>query len=235
VGELDALLAAAQLNPRTKGCAGDGASARVTCPKIEAELARARERDRLQAAVDRASEQLGAGPAKVANSDAKALARFMAAIGFDVTPERLNDLLVLLAVLMVECGGGLSLAIGMALSAPAAAEPNTQAESSDQPPNAHRNARTLARTPPSNHPTASERSPECPRAPTARPASGIVEWLAEKGGKTHTTQRALARALGRSPTAVHDELHRLAASGLLTMMPSARGTALSLASVARPN
>ena len=36
----------------------------------------------------------------------------------DVTPERLNDLLVLLAVLMIEAGGGLSLAIGMALSGP---------------------------------------------------------------------------------------------------------------------
>jgi hypothetical protein len=89
VGELEAMLAAAQLNPRTKGCAGDGRSARVVCPKLEAELARARQRDRLQAEVDRASETLNAGPAKAANSDAKALARYLAALGLEMTADRL--------------------------------------------------------------------------------------------------------------------------------------------------
>lgn len=39
----------------------------------------------------------------------------MLAIGLDFTPDRLNDLLVLLAVLMIEAGGGLSLSMGMAL------------------------------------------------------------------------------------------------------------------------
>jgi hypothetical protein len=53
----------------------------------------------------------------VANSDAKALARHLAAIGLDITADRLNDLLVLLAVLMIEAGGGVSLALGIALSA----------------------------------------------------------------------------------------------------------------------
>ena len=42
----------------------------------------------------------------------------MAAIGFEVTADRLNDLLVLLAVMMIEAGGGLSLALAMALSGP---------------------------------------------------------------------------------------------------------------------
>ena len=67
--------------------------------------------------MDKASVELAKiQPAKVANSDAKALARYFAALGADVTPDRLNDLLVLLAVLMIEAGGGLSLAVGMALS-----------------------------------------------------------------------------------------------------------------------
>jgi hypothetical protein len=39
------------------------------------------------------------------------------AIGFEVTADRLNDLLVLLSVLMIEAGGGLSLALGMVLGA----------------------------------------------------------------------------------------------------------------------
>ena len=119
----------------------------LSCPKLDGELARARQRERLttkiagwsdeieragqrraeqrsraQAAMNTASAELARLPtAKVANSDAKALARYLAALGADVTPERLNDLLVLLAVLMIEAGGGLSLAIGMALSGPAAA------------------------------------------------------------------------------------------------------------------
>jgi hypothetical protein len=57
-------------------------------------------------------------PARIANSDAKALTRYLGAIGVDATPERLNDLLVLLAVVMIEVGGGPSLAVGMALSGP---------------------------------------------------------------------------------------------------------------------
>ena len=50
--------------------------------------------------MDRASAELAKiAPAKVANSDAKALARYLTA-------------------LMIEAGGGLSLAVGMALSGP---------------------------------------------------------------------------------------------------------------------
>jgi hypothetical protein len=57
-------------------------------------------------------------PARIANSDAKALARYLGALGLEIGPDQLNDLLVLLAVVMIEAGGGLSLAIGMALSGP---------------------------------------------------------------------------------------------------------------------
>jgi len=60
----------------------------------------------------------GPSSATLANSDAKALTRYLGALGLEVGPDRLNDLLVLLAVIMVEVGGGLSLAIGMALSGP---------------------------------------------------------------------------------------------------------------------
>jgi hypothetical protein len=43
----------------------------------------------------------------MANSDANALARYLGAVGLEVTPDRLNDLLALLAVLIIEAGGGL--------------------------------------------------------------------------------------------------------------------------------
>ena len=87
--------------------------------KITAELGRAKRRVELEVKIAAtAAELTKAGPAKVANSDAKALAKYLKALGLDVGADRLNDLLVLLAVAMVECGGGLSLAVGMSLSAP---------------------------------------------------------------------------------------------------------------------
>jgi hypothetical protein len=53
---------------------------------------------------------------KKANSDAAALAGYATALGLRVQTEQVNRLLVLLAVLIVECGGGLLLAVGMSLS-----------------------------------------------------------------------------------------------------------------------
>jgi len=50
--------------------------------------------------------------------DAKALTRYLSAVGLEVGPDRLSDLLVLLAAIMVEVGGRLSLAIEMVLSEP---------------------------------------------------------------------------------------------------------------------
>ena len=54
-GELRALIAAAQRNPRMTGCDALNGSLRVRCPKIEAELARARQREKLKADMDKAT------------------------------------------------------------------------------------------------------------------------------------------------------------------------------------
>ena len=84
---------------------------------LEPELARAKRRAELQAKIESATADLAKiTPARQANSDAKALARYLSAIGIDTTPERLNDLLVIFAVLLIECGGGLSLAVGLSLA-----------------------------------------------------------------------------------------------------------------------
>ena len=69
------------------------------------------------------------------------------------SPERLNDLLVLLAVFMSEAGGGLSLAIGMALSGPTG-----RAAGSDAP-------ETEARTPAAAVADAKAAQLEQPRTP----------------------------------------------------------------------
>ena len=117
-GELEALVAGAKpfcqivvtINRRDTVC-GPPAG-------LVAELGRAKRRADLEAKLDKASSELAAiQPARVANSDAKALTRYLGALGFEVGPDRLNDLLVLLSVVMIEVGGSLALAVGMALDA----------------------------------------------------------------------------------------------------------------------
>jgi hypothetical protein len=64
------------------GCTADKAAQRVTCPALEAELARSRQRDRLKSEMDQATRELKTiQPTKVANSDAAALARYLSAVG----------------------------------------------------------------------------------------------------------------------------------------------------------
>jgi hypothetical protein len=69
-------------------------------------------------ATHRFVKSLSIQPARMANSDTKALTRYLGAVGLELGPDRLNDLLVLLAVIVVGVGGGLSLAVGMALQQP---------------------------------------------------------------------------------------------------------------------
>ena len=100
---------------------------------LEPELARAKRRAELEQKIERAAADLAkTTPTKQANSDSKALARYLSAIGTDVTPERLNDLLVILAVLLIECGGGLSLAVGLSLGKPGDAMPSVADVSTDR-------------------------------------------------------------------------------------------------------
>jgi hypothetical protein len=206
----------------------------MSCPKLDAELARARQRERLtakiagwneeieradqrraeqrsraQAAMNTASAELVRLPtAKVANSDAKALARYLAALGVDVTPERLNDLLVLLAVFMIEAGGGLSLAVGMALSGPVRAP--KQAARAEHPPapalNALNTPGAVIETLPAPvfSPCVQRRSDPA----TAVQTADIVGLVRIAGGTLRTTTRRLGVQLGRSAASVHGESRR---------------------------
>ena len=282
VAEVEASLRATQREPQRYGCAMINGSMAMSCPKLDGELARARQRERLttkiagwsdeieradqrraeqrsraQADMNAASAELAKLPtAKVANSDAKALARYLAALGADVTAERLNDLLVLLAVLMIEAGGGLSLAVGMALSGPVRA-PVAASDVRIRTP------LTAAPKPAAARPDAPDTRPVGPvgtRTPdgqpgpdspvgvvgtlrTVRPAviaavraaeSEVLAWLSAAGGTTEGVRR-LAEALGRPRSTVSDECRRLAAAGYLTMTRGRRGTVLALVAVGRPN
>jgi len=203
---------------------------------LEPELARAKRRAELETKIERAASELArTSPAKQANSDAKALSSYLQALGFDADADRVNKLLVLLAVLMIEAGGGLSLALGLALSGPPEARGEARNDKcaepehsrTPQPNTASAQGLTLA-----ERPNTLDRTPDRSPPITVRPPpGGVIEWLTRQGGKANTSRRRLATALGRSPSAVHDELHRLAACGAITMIAGPRGTLLAL----RPN
>ena len=225
-----------------RGCTADKIVQRVTCPAMEAELGRGRQREKLKTDLDTAAAELSKiQPAKVANSDAKALARYLAAIGVDIGTDRLNDLLVLLAVLTIEAGGGLSLALGMALGSSAAIGQGerTPAELADTPEMPL--VATLAGQ--ESHSgqgaaTAADHGPPLrPAAPVmvasvAEPA--LLTCLRSVGGSVESL-RKLADHLGRPRSTITAEVHKLAMAGLLTLARGRHGTVISLAGAARPN
>ena len=77
--------------------------------------------------IEAARLELAAPAARQANSDAAAISAYLSALGWSVHTDTLNKLLALLAVLVIELGGGASLAIGMALSQTAPRTPSVVA------------------------------------------------------------------------------------------------------------
>ena len=224
--EVEALLSAARPQCRVDVSNGRRDTVCNPPPTLTAELARARQRLELQNALNAASVELSrVGPARTANSDAKTLSRYMQAIGADISSERLNDLLTLLTVALVEMGGGLSLALGLTLSAapagPSERKPNAASVQPEQ-------ARTLPAdaqdTPLANGQT---RRPSSVRVPA------LEEWLHGQGGRALIGMRGLGAALGCSPTKAHEQVRRAAAAGVVRATPGSRGTTLEL--VARLN
>src|SRR5947209_149708 len=94
-----------------------------------ADQRRVEQREKAKAAMDKAAAELAmTGPAKIANSDAVALATYLQGLGIGMDADRVNKLLVLLAVLVIECGGGLSLAVGLSLSGAVDTEVSTRTQ-----------------------------------------------------------------------------------------------------------
>jgi hypothetical protein len=200
---------AAGIEPATFGL-------QTVCAKpsgLLAELGRAHRRAELQDKIDRASAVLNAAPARQANSDTHALGRYVNALGVEASADRLNDLLTILAVVMIEAGGGLALALGLALN-----------------PTAPRAAEHVG-----GHPRTPEQNSHAAAASAVRPLtvrpSTVADWLTMQGGRAQTSMRRLAVEIGRSPSAVHGELRRLVPAGTVTMSSGPRGTELAL----RPN
>jgi hypothetical protein len=97
----------------------------------------------------RAELELIAAP-RQANSDAAAPASYFAAFGFNVQTDAVNRLLVLLAVVVIECGAGSALAVGLSLSEHREQGVRKQVFANSRPRVRLRSART-PRTPAKKH------------------------------------------------------------------------------------
>jgi uncharacterized membrane protein len=226
VVELESLLAASSARLR-----GDCAVANITgvlvCPRNAAlmtELGRARRRAELERKMDTAQAELEriAAP-KQANSDAAALAGYLWAFGLTVQIDAVNRLLVLLAVLVVECGGGLALAVGMSLSGAertqGAQETQRVTQGTVGIPSGVPSPEQLPQ--PQLFPTVPQRFAETVEV-------ALVRVLREHGGKIVAGQRAIGRTLGVSATHVNRVLAKLSQVGIISLDATRRGSVVRL-------
>jgi hypothetical protein len=266
VAEIEALTRGAAMHPnRGGGCTAVNGSLRMSCPKLEAEKARAAQRDRLtgniaawtaeigqsdrqrteqrekaKAAMDKAAAELATtGPAKVANSDAVALSAYLQGLGIGIDADRANKLLVLLAVLVIECGGGLALAVGMSLSAAAGHAADTGRSGRTQgertPPDTVGRGLlipgiTKANTCPIQPDTMTGQAADT--GPQSPAAVRLISLIRERGGVLVGGQRTMAHALGWSKSKTHELLHALAGDGFVQLTTGRTGTVVRLAATA---
>lgn len=220
-----------------------------SCPKYDTELARAWERksltsritelandigradqrradqlEKAKASMEKAAAELAkTGPAKVAN--AVALAAYLQGLGIETTADRVNKLLVLLAVLVIESGGGLALAVGMALgqgqTERAEGTQGTQQETQvtqDVPS-------SVPLSPQLPQPSA---FPSVPQRFTETVEAAFLRKLRERGGQIVAGQRTLGRTLGVSATHINRVLAKLSGAGIISLDATRRGSVVRL-------
>jgi hypothetical protein len=237
VAELDAKIAALKLTPGANGCAViDGPVTKRVCPEVASlEIERAREarREQLQTTMADATRELKKlGPPKVANTDAAAISGYLAVAGITVSTEALNRWLALLAVALVEFGGGLAFALASILlrepvTAPTIAseapsnQPKTKAVDTDDEPEKIEARPTLklvsnrkVQRKPSAHANFSER---------------MLTLVKDSGGQMYAGHRPLAKVLGCSSAHVANVLRDLSDAGHVTVQATKTGTVIRLA------
>jgi hypothetical protein len=221
VAEVEALVESARpqcrivvtLNRRDTVCAKPAA--------LTAELGRAKRRAELEQKIERARTELAnSGPAKLANSDAVALATYLQGLGLPIDAERMNKLLVLLAVLIIECGGGLALAVGMALGDKAFAAQTVHRGTvhSNAPPIKEMPAAPIEITP-----------AHTVHSPTLSARDRLLQMVRDDKGVLRTGHRALGEALGISATRAGQLLKQLAEDGAIRVRAGKTGTVVTLA------
>jgi hypothetical protein len=215
------------------GGTNNGRVTKEWCPKrakLIAEKARAERREKLLAAMARARSELDKLPrSQVVNSDAVALSGYLAAVGHPLSTDALNKLLVILAVLVIEFGGGLSLALAMSLRADvsghkavAPAERVSGAAHAQQVSGAARKKRKRTRRD-------DKGGHGGPKSGGHRMPQNVVDLLKERGGRIEGGQRGIGRLLGLSKSRANELLHELAAGGAVVLSTSKSGTTVQLA------
>jgi hypothetical protein len=220
IGELEALVAAYAPVRKCRIQIGSRSTICSLPTTLAGELGRARRRAELETKMDAAQAELErvAAP-RQANSDAAALAGYFAALGLNVQTDAVNRLLVLLAVLVIECGGGLALAVGMSLSEHRAQGVREQVFA-EQP---------VLRSPPLRMNTSNTNRAVRHRS-RSRKAVGerLLEVLRERGGPMQTSIRRLAHHLGTSPTTLHTAAGELMAAGVVSVIGGRQGSEFRL-------
>jgi hypothetical protein len=249
VTEIEASLRAARRDPNRYSCALINGSMGISCPKLEAEKARAQQRERLtakidgwigeigqadqrraeqrekaKAAMDKAAAELATTrPTKVANSDAVALAGYLQGLGLNIDADRANKLLVLLAVLVIECGGGLALAVGMALGDSTRNAPETQKR--DGVPTATLSvSEGVPRPCHQAFPVFQSRAVQQQQLQTEPLDQRLLRLIVERGGTLIAGQREIGRLIGVSASHAHRLLHDLFGAGVISLAPGRTGT-----------
>ena len=236
------------LDPTGKGvCVGwlPNTAARQACVTISearAELGRAEERDRLTASMQTATATLDrlAGSKAMGNSDSAALAAILKRLGIVVEPVAVDEWLAILAVVLLELGGGIVLAFADVLGRPA---PTVSPRGVDTTPAAPLTVPVVETTTPTTRPATTAAAATTKPTdniivlPTAKwpgsdnPAttSSLAVWIQALpiGKGTKIAQRALARQLGVTQQAVQKGLKRLSDAGVVEVVGGAHGTVVT--------
>lgn len=251
-------IAALKATPGANACAfQNGPVSRDVCGKVEALEAEGRAMDRehrerratLEREMRSASEALANAKAvRPANSDAKALAEFLGVLGVTATPEVIARVLVLLQVLLLECGGGLAFIVGAVLAGgpverrkianTSVEQPNTEAPKAPAPFTASEPApfsvQGSEQLTAADHATSPEtrafsgvRGGEHSEPSTAR--DRLLAFVREQGGSVQSGQRAIAAAVGVSTGRLNALIGELRGEGKLQVRAGSTGTTLAVA------
>lgn len=109
VEELNVLLDIAKINPqKIKGCTAVNGSMQVLCPKISAELAKAKRKVELQGILDRSVDKIEHTQVTVSDPGSEAIRVYLAALGIAVSATVISQFLSLIPVIALEIGSACS-------------------------------------------------------------------------------------------------------------------------------
>jgi hypothetical protein len=235
VAELDAKIVALKQTPGANNCTKiDGPISKRVCLEasaLEVERARSKRRQELQTAMAEASSHLSQlGPAKLANTDAAAIQSYLEVAGVKISVDALNRWLALLAVALVEFGGGLAFALASILRERVAI-PAVQIEAPSNPPKAKavdtdEKAKKIEAKP-SLKLVSSRKTPR--KSARADFGERMLALVKERGGELYAGHRPLAKALGCSTANVGKVLRSLSDAGHVTVQATKMGTVVRLA------